>query len=658
MCGISGIVSFERSEFNLLKLTTDMNRSIRHRGPDDEGYVIFENKKHSTAGSNETASNAWETSFPYKPQYQLDELTYANPKVVLGHRRLSIIDLSPAGHQPMCDEQGRYWLVFNGAIYNFSELKLELVSLGHKFYSHTDTEVLLYAYIAWGKNCVNKFIGMWAFVIYDKEEQKIFASRDRLGVKPFYYTFNNRYFAFASEIKALRKLPFIPSQLNEEAIYDYLALGKTEQEEESIFRHIFELPPSTNLELDLTSKKLGKSVYYTPGYSSEWKPYEEKESVRLVEELDQLLRDSTRLHLRTDAKVGACLSGGLDSSVITALISKESKKIPVFTVTSKGDQEDESFWAKKVVDQFQLEWHTVNPQPSDLLEKFEKLLYNQDLPIASANSFTHYELMGLVNKQGVKVTIDGQGADELFAGYEKFYTSFMLNAFNKGSLGTIINGFTNPSNDFAKKGAVLFSPFRSLAEKVVSPRLASQIYKSKHSEYSFINKDFWDHYSERISLLHNKVGINLNEILFNDYHGNTLKTMLRVGDRNSMHFGIETRVPFCDDYRIEEFAFKVPASYKVKDNYSKFLLRQTAQKYLTNEICYRKDKKGFSIPEKRWLLEIDTNILPYFDLSLSPYINIDLVKKEWSRALKGAANTSRLWRLLCFAVWMKSVKNA
>jgi asparagine synthase (glutamine-hydrolysing) len=656
MCGISGIFSFERSEISLLDIVVEMNRSIRHRGPDDEGFVLFDSSNHYIAGSSDTEPNAWHTSFPYKPQHYFQEYSSISPYAVLGHRRLSIIDLSPAGHQPMCDTVGRYWLVFNGAIYNFEELKSELVSLGHSFYSHTDTEVLLHAYIAWGKDCVHKFIGMWAFVIYDKIEKKVFASRDPIGVKPFYYTLNANYFAFASEIKALRTLPFIKEELNDQAIFDFLVLSKCELEEEGIFKNIFELQPGTNLEILLDSKNLTKSVYIKTQFLDHWERFDEIKNDQNVSSLRELLQDSIKLHLRTDAKIGVCLSGGLDSSLISALVSKEIQDLPVFTIVSKGYPEDEAKWAKVMVDKLNLKWHTTNPQSSDLIKNFETFLHHQDIPCLGANTYAHYELMRSINQQGIKVTIDGQGADELFAGYDRYYSAFISEAFNNRAWSSIIKSFKQPDNNYIHKKKALMFPFEVISSRIIGAKMTSRIYKRKHAEFAFINKDFWHAFEERTSMLQDKVRSSLNRSLFYDYHGSSLKTMLRVADRNSMSFGIETRVPFSDDIRLEKFAFKVPSSYKIKDNYSKSLLREAARSWVPDEICYRKDKKGFSIPQKKWLLEIGEELFPYFDSVCSSYINKDLLQKEWMDMLKVSSDTSRFFRLLCFAVWLKTIK--
>jgi asparagine synthase (glutamine-hydrolysing) len=652
MCGISGIVSFNQANENLLPWTIAMNQTISHRGPDDEGFVGFHDKAISVFGSDDTPTDAWNNQYPYLPNRHINQYS-SRFSVVLGHRRLSIINLSPAGHQPMCDKEQRYWIVFNGEIYNYKELRSELHSLGYSFASSSDTEVLLNSYLAWGTSCVNKFIGMWAFVIYDTKEMKLFASRDRIGVKPFYYINNQNYFAFASELKALKTLPFASKEINNKAVFDYLVLGKSELEEESIFKNIYELSPGNNLEIDIQSKSFKKTSYLNSSYNAKWESFNELKNQNFKKELKELLYNTIDLHLRADVTIGACLSGGLDSSIITGIISEKIKKFPVFTVTSLGDKEDESVWAKKMVDKYDLEWHTTNPTSSNLLSNFDQLMYLQDLPCLSANSYTHYELMRLVNQSGVKVTIDGQGADELFAGYSQYYAAYMLEALSHGSIGSVVTSFLKEGNDFAQKKLAFSIPMNIAAAHLFGNKITSRTFRSKYPEFNFINNDFWNSYSDRIEVLNTKIHLGLNKTLFNEFHGSGLKTMLRVTDRNSMNFGIETRVPFSDDYRLEELAFQIPSTYKVRNNNGKAILRATAEEWLPNEICYRKDKKGFSTPEKRWMIDMANESLEYFDQGLEQYFDLKSLKKDWRIILDNSTSTVRIWRILCFAAWMK-----
>jgi asparagine synthase (glutamine-hydrolysing) len=255
------------------------------------------------------------------------------------------------------------------------------------------------------------------------------------------------------------------------------------------------------------------------------------------------------------------------------------------------------------------------------------------------------------------VTIDGQGADELFAGYSQYYGVFLLEALSKGKLNKIIDSMIRPGNNFAHKKEILLSLVIMLS-RLTGKKMTSFAFKRKHAESSWINSDFWKTYSDRIPVLQNKIKSDLNSTLLKDFHGSTLKTMLRVGDRNSMNFSVESRVPFCDDYRIEQLAFNIPSDYKIRNNLSKYILRETYNNLLSNEISFRKDKKGFSIPERKWLLDLGEEVLPYFSDTLNAYLNISKIKSEWMGNLNNTSSTRWSWRLLSFAVWMKNFKKS
>ncbi len=287
MCGICGI--YNRNTEKKINESTlkKMAKTISHRGPDDEGFYIGEN-------------------------------------IGLGHRRLSIIDFSKAGHQPMQNEDENLWIVYNGEIYNFLELRKELEKFGHRFKSNTDTEVILHAFEEWGIDCQNKFNGMWAFAIWDEKKKQLFCSRDRFGIKPFYYYIGNNVFAFASEIKALLCCPFIKKEPNDKAIYDYLTIGASSHNAETFFKSIKQLEPGHYLILDKNGLKIEK--YYQLPFNSEFGTFEEKKSQAFAQKFIELLEDSVRLRHRSDTQVGSCLSGGLDSSTIVCLADRLIEK--------------------------------------------------------------------------------------------------------------------------------------------------------------------------------------------------------------------------------------------------------------------------------------------------------------------------------------------
>ncbi|MCX6163715.1 MAG: asparagine synthase (glutamine-hydrolyzing), partial [Ignavibacteriae bacterium] len=354
MCGIAGIYS--KSEKNFSPVIKKMMDSIRHRGPDDEGYYVgspIKNSFYELIGEDSKISGERIENFS----------SMAN--LFLGHRRLSILDLSPMGHQPMLNGKKNLAMIFNGEIYNYIEIKEELKALGCCFRTNSDTEVLLTAYEVWGEKCLEKFNGMWAFVIYDKAKNMLFGSRDRFGVKPFYYYIDGEHFAFASEIKALLNLPFYEKKINSEAVYDYLVLNQMENDEEGFFKNILELKPSFAFSYNLKDGNFIKWKYYNLKHINEWGKFEIEKSKEYIKNTKELVYNAVNLRLRSDVPVGSCLSGGLDSSAVVCIVNDlfrqknvdHSEKQKVFTASYKGSDIDESNWAKIVADKSQVLWY-------------------------------------------------------------------------------------------------------------------------------------------------------------------------------------------------------------------------------------------------------------------------------------------------------------
>jgi len=304
MCGICGIVSrMDRIEFDVIR---KMNDQISHRGPDDEGFLAYSSplkKSIEIRKQNLTSIESDINSF----------------NLYLGHRRLSIIDVSECGHQPFKDPTGKYYLIYNGEIYNYLELKETLLKKGYKFSSHTDSEVLLYMYIEYGEKCLDFLNGMWSFVILDIKNNIIFGSRDRFGVKPFYYFFDSNFFIFSSEIKSLLKAPQIKREINDEAAFDYLTIGRMIDDHSTLFKNVFELEPSSFFTLNLNNFIFNKQKYYTLNYTEKWERFDAGKSKIYVEQIREKVFDAVNLRLRSDVKIGSCLSGGIDSSAIVCV---------------------------------------------------------------------------------------------------------------------------------------------------------------------------------------------------------------------------------------------------------------------------------------------------------------------------------------------------
>ncbi|MBL0049329.1 MAG: asparagine synthase (glutamine-hydrolyzing) [Bacteroidetes bacterium] len=437
MCGIAGIVNLTSNSVQLPKLIQTMTGSIRHRGPDGEGFLLVQKNACLTAYGIDTPSSIINSRYTYSPSQNLASLE-GEYDLALGHRRLSIIDLSDAGHQPMCDAQKKLWITYNGEIYNYIELREELKSKGYNFQTATDTEVILAAYQEWGTACVNKFNGMWAFVIYDEEQKKLFGSRDRFGVKPFYFVHTDMFFAFASEQKALLKAKLIQPKLNSEAVFDYFVFSKIENEEEGMFKGIFELQQACNFEFSLQEKKLTKWKYYTLPLIATFEKFDASKFQQLVNETREAIIQSIRLRLRSDVAVGSCLSGGIDSSsivsIMNSLLNGEHPKINVFTASFEDAKIDEGKWAAQIVAQTNSKWSRTYPNADELKLDLENLMYSQDVPIWSTSTYAQYRVMQLAKENGVKVILDGQGGDELWAGYPHHQAIYLRELLAAGEL--------------------------------------------------------------------------------------------------------------------------------------------------------------------------------------------------------------------------------
>ncbi|MCO6499300.1 MAG: asparagine synthase (glutamine-hydrolyzing) [Vicingus serpentipes] len=660
MCGISGIVSLQPESRKLLTSLPTLLNAIKHRGPDDEGTIFFSEKDKLITSGNDTPEAVKKSKLPFTPKDDINQLN-ENYFVGLGHRRLSILDLSETGHQPMCDASQNYWIIYNGEIYNYKELKSELQDLGHQFVSQSDTEVLLNAYIEWGEECLHKLNGMWSFVIYDHHKNELFGARDRFGVKPFYFINNQNYFAFSSEIKSLLQIPDFKKEINPKAVYDYLVLGKLEVGDESFFKGIYELKPAHSFKLNITNANFNTNKYYELSVNQKWEKFNSKKLTHYTESTYQKVYDAIQLRLNADVKTGTCLSGGIDSSVVACVINdslkteNKNETQELFTaVYSKSNINEEGF-AKNIADITNSNWNKTNPTAQQLKEQLEDLIYYQDIPFTSSSSYSQYKVMELVNKSSIKVTLDGQGADELFGGYSPHYNASLYNSLASCSLSSLINNLKGRKNNSFRFQQLISLPIKHLFSKLFQSNYKNQLIKTQ-PELKFINESLWDNYAERFHLKNDEFNCNLNNLLAYQYTHYTLKHILRLADRNSMRFSVESRMPFADDIHLVESIFNISGSYKIRNGQSKYLLRNAFKQMVPKKIIERKDKIGFATPETEWFKELK----PYFKEIIFEQKNDEFVDWKgiqdnfediYNNAL--TTNTQRLWRLINFALWRK-----
>jgi asparagine synthase (glutamine-hydrolysing) len=585
MCGICGIINLSGGSDDLRNPLELMTKALRHRGPDDEGYLLVSKGKTAIYKGDDTSKKLLDSPVPYYPSEHIKNASSGKWSAGFGFRRLSILDLTIHGHQPM-SYLDRYWIVFNGEIYNYIELKEELQKYNYQFETGTDTEVILAAYDHWGKDCLHHFNGMWAFVIYDSFKNKLFIARDRFGIKPLVYYLDHDKFIFASEIKSLLKSRLISTS----PYFPYLDIllidDAKEFYTETAFSNILRFPHGSYLEInieDLSKDQFKPKKYYELQFNNSLDEINELTLKKYSDEYLFLIEDAVKLRLRADVPIGTCLSGGMDSTTVVWFINKILKSQNshqqqktfslVFDSDTRTKYTDESKFIDDIVKLLNLNASKTSPDSEAVKSMYHKMVYTMDNPqISSLMSYMF--TYKLVKEGGATITLDGQGADEQQVGY----LPYLMNYFSNQSIFKTFNERSSYLNQPGySKSFVLGSVFRLL-------RIAGL-------------KDI----SRAILLMNNKLTdpfIHLNQRLYKDLNGN-LVNLFHYGDRASMAFSIESRFPMMD-YRLVEFWMKMPVTYKVHNGFTKYTARTAMNGKLPDSIVWRKDKMGWEIPQKVW----------------------------------------------------------
>ncbi|PIE65040.1 MAG: asparagine synthase (glutamine-hydrolyzing) [Desulfobacterales bacterium] len=663
MCGICGLIICENKKFHFNEILS-MASSLRHRGPDDEGYIAISTPSRTVTS---LSGNDSQITLPHIEHFEQEADVY------LAHRRLSILDLSSAGHQPMSYDDENLWVVYNGELYNHEKLRDELRGFGHQFRTRTDTEVLLAAYGQWGEACLDRFDGMWAFVLYDKRRNVLFGSRDRFGVKPLYIFRKNDSFAFASEIKAFYGLSEFKRAVNEDAVFDYLAFGCERWEDGStFFKEVKEIPASGAFRFDLEKRQFHFFSYYTLPYNdgSHWESFDEKKADEHIEKVRDLLFRSVRHHLVSDVPVGSCLSGGIDSSalvgIMAAVLDNEvleqvGSRPKAFTACYDDPQIDESGWAQSVAEKSGADWYRVYPQKDELIRDLNELVYVQDVPFGSTSIYAQYRVMKLARESGVTVLLDGQGSDELFTGYVPYYPPFFMEMIKHGAWRTIVQEWAGLSNSPAGRKGVVGGCCKNIINTLLSAgKLRKIILEHYNPLMGYVASSFRARQYER-SLERNLISrperSSLSRMLYRLMTG-SLQNLLRYEDRNSMRFQIESRTPFADDRQLIEAVFSMPSVYKIHNGRSKWLLREATKPVLPERVYHRTDKIGFETPEYQWLLPHSETFKRIILDYTGDYIDGAKIRRSWDKLLKcqPATGITSLWRLVNMALWLKMIR--
>lgn len=627
MCGIAGFISktkIQENDINKIKVMTDR---IAHRGPDAEGK-------------------------------------WNDDKVAFGHRRLSIIDLDIKSNQPMVSSDGNYIIVFNGEIYNYIELREQLEKKGAIFRTNSDTEVIIEAYRAYGTECFNMFNGMWAFALYDLRKEQVIFCRDRFGIKPLYITDNDKVFAFASEIKSI--IAAFPEENipNPNSIYRYLTFSVNEDTDENTFyKNVKIFPAAHYMIYDLKDNSNKLAAYWEINESEFYDKWIEGKNP--VKTFKALFEDAIKLRLRADVEVGACLSGGLDSSAIVGCASKKyGKKMHTFSSIYTDKECNEEPYIRSVNEKWNTIPHYIKPDDyeENFTEYIKDITYHHDQPTAGASLYSQYMVMKGV-KDYVKVVLDGQGADELFAGYIPYYSHYIADLINRNTLLarckairmlTIVKKewpdiIGAVSTDTIVKLVGLENSFLFQNKKKI------ESLRTKRSTQIFTD-DFLKMVNDNYQKKDVELSSRLNTRLCNDVINKSIPALLHNEDGNSMAFSIESRVPFLD-YRIVEFAMALDGKYKIKNQWTKWIIRKACKEYLPAKVVKRKNKMGFPAPFCRWLRDgksKDEIRQVIFDFSKRNIVPKETIEKIYAEHEEGRADHSDiLFRFYSMELWTR-----
>jgi asparagine synthase (glutamine-hydrolysing) len=551
MCGICGEISrnISRKE-NIFRMLKEM----RHRGPDDKG--------------------TWEDEW-----------------LTLGHNRLSIIDLSEAGHQPM--KRGDLLIVYNGEIYNYSELKEELIAK-HKivFKTKTDTEVILAAWETWGVKSLERFRGMWAFALYNSNNHQLILSRDRFGIKPMYYAKNKNKFSFSSEIKALLTDVTLDRKACMSVISDFILVGFQDHRAETFFEGINQLSPGHCLYLNVKDLTFSIMPYYDLKNRIEGKS-------STIESFGDIFEKAIKIHLRSDVPVGTCLSGGLDSSSVATLAAgfyktQSNDDFQAITAQSGDASNDETEFAELVVKNMKIKGHFVQPSGNDFRKSWELCLWHQEEPSASQSIFMQYWVMKKAHEIGLKVLLDGQGGDECLLGYERYYSSYFLYLLKRLLFANMFKEFRAASKNSKLSARDLILYFNYF----LSSNVRKIVLKKRFNKYPpELMKETFSRIDESTKSYHQIQSMQISEIKFFQ-----LPHLLKYEDRNSMAWSVEARLPFVD-HEVVESALSLKPEDKIRSGYTKWALRQTMNNKMPDAITWRTNKIAFEAPTKRWISE-------------------------------------------------------
>lgn len=637
MCGITGYVLSTRVEDSIEPIRS-MNEMVSHRGPDDEGITVFQPEEFSAVDLVvPSRSNQLNNCV------RIDSSKAYPHRIAFGHCRFSIIDVTPAGHQPFWSSDQSVCVSFNGEIYNYLELRDELRGKGHTFRTRSDTEVLVEAYREWGVDCFKKFNGFWALSLYDSQRGEVLLARDRIGKAPLYIYQNSKGVWWASEIKALlRFLNVGPEEVRSQAVFDYVVHGWRDVFHKTFYKEVYTFPNGAYAWVGSDGRLEARKFWGVPRSRLRERDIAIHEAVSTV---DSILEDAVKIRLRADVPVGFELSGGLDSSSLVSYAARSGQRMHVFNVSFPGTAADEEMFARKVVERYpeHVDYQVLTPPEEDFFERADAYFWLLEEPFHSPNLLTNQSLWRRMAGQGIRVSINGAGGDEVFAGYPGYYYfPFLFSLLRQGKPIRFLREFFLYSEhipghvglDYLRRGFhFIRESLRGLRKMMPRVPETSDPFIAPR-DVEDLRGPSWD--------IEQRLRDNIGDWLMNYW--------MRSGNKSSMEVPLEVRMPFLD-YRLVEFAFTLPVGYLIRNGWHKWILREAVKDHLPNDVVWRKEKFGFPFPYREWFSASKRRFLTSVRDTDCPYVDGKRLERHYDELSR--TNPIYLWRLFCVILWWK-----
>jgi asparagine synthase (glutamine-hydrolysing) len=632
MCGLFTVVNNGNEKFNIIEHL----ECIEHRGPDDFGWVNWADGHGEYSKENKVISG----------------------DLIQGHTRLSILDLSPLGWQPMKSDCERFSLVYNGEIYNFIELREELVNLGVKFNSHSDTEVLLKGLIQWQEALLPKLRGMFAFTFFDSLKKEVIIARDFFGIKPLFYAELVNGIAFSSEVQQLLLCAGVSSQEDNQMVYEYLINGASEHSGQSMYKDIKHFPAASYAKVRIgTNEKLSFKKYWQIDLTKAIKPTFEEATKKVRE----LFLESVKLHMRSDVPLGAALSGGIDSSAIVCAVRHlyPQQELHTFSFIADDKKLSEEKWIDIVNKHVNAKVHKITATKEELVKDLDDLINTQGEPFGSTSIYAQYRVFKKANEQGITVMLDGQGADEMLAGYVLFQSTVLAKLIKQIRFFEAYNFFRSCSQNTSSTSKYLFQTTVYELMPAWLGKIAKKFFL-KQKRIAWLSHDWVDTEVDDSKRYKRKKNtkVPLKAHLKSNLCDFGIPHLLRYEDRDSMRWSIESRVPFLH-VDLVEYLYSLPEEYLLnKNGVSKYIFREAMRGIVPDVILDRKDKVGFATPEKEWLTKmgdwVNDKLNSSHDITMLDHQEL---KREWQSVIKGeVAFDFRCWRWLNLITWLRNNK--